>query len=446
MKRYLALLFISISFLSKSQGIHIPDNHFKIYLLEDSTINTNGDNIISIEEAENYEGSIFLEMKSVRSLKGIEHFIRLTYLNISSNHLTKLDLSRNNALQYLDCSRNNIKEIDLREKNDLIYFDCSKNNLASIDVQRMSNLETLKCKRNRLMQLNITGNHQLSYLDCGLNKLTNLEVKHLPNLEYLMCESNDLKELNVSFNKQLQVFNCSGNKFSTNLDLSWNKKLVYINCKSNCHIPIVFIASRELESCCYNKSPYTHWFVKTNNALGQNRMEENLSDSIVIWNNEMRTSVLRKEIPKLFYYSSERGAFYAGVTNQYELSCYSLGGELKRYGSINSPWLSASVYTNYRHLFVGQNTTIPSNAVSIGAHASILGLEATSYFTRDQQLYYLTPKIGFDTGSFSFFYGYSLSLNKSDFKGVYGHNVSFKYSLYLGAFKNIARQTKHYKI
>lgn len=172
---------------------------------------------------------------------------------------------------------------------------------------------------------------------------------------------------------------------------------------------------------------------------------DSLIDSVAYWNEAYRKASLKRALRELFsinsYYETYEG-FFVGVTNQYELTRYSLGAEVKVYGAVYTPLLSASIYTNYRHLFGTEALDIPSNAISLGGHCSFLGLEATCYFDRKQTLLYLTPKIGLDMGNISLFYGYSLSLNKSNFKGVYGHNIAFKYQLHLSAYSNHRRRVK----
>jgi|GEM_PF-5927862 len=148
----------------------------------------------------------------------------------------------------------------------------------------------------------------------------------------------------------------------------------------------------------------------------------------------LRKSNNRQTFSDLFFSEMEDG-IYCGVTNHFELLTYAIGGELKFYESYYSPFFSGSVYLNQRHLFNSETSSIPSNVTSIGIHFTIFGLEANCYYNKASTLLYLTPKIGYDRGNFSIFYGYSLPLNHSTYTQNYGHSISVKLELYLSAFK-----------
>ena len=148
----------------------------------------------------------------------------------------------------------------------------------------------------------------------------------------------------------------------------------------------------------------------------------------------------------MFNNNSHYAFLHVGITNHYELSSYGLGGEVKLYGSfLQSTLLSGSIYANYRHLYTTK--IVPSNGISLGVHLFIFGMETTCYFDRDNiPLFYLTPKLGFDTGSFSLFYGYSVSLKSWNFQGAKSHNLSLKYHLYLDGFKYHKSRVKTNKV
>ena len=98
--------------LAQAQTVNIPDNNFRNALLQ-SGIDTNGDNLIQLTEAQVVD-SLFLADKSIFSLTGIKEFENLIYLDCSGNYLTELDLDDLSKLVYLDC-----------RANDLIAFDPS---------------------------------------------------------------------------------------------------------------------------------------------------------------------------------------------------------------------------------------------------------------------------------------------------------------------------------
>ena len=87
------------------------------------------------------DGLLFAGLE-IESLDGIEHFIALTWLDISGNYLTELYLPYNIALTRINASNNNITEVDLRENVNLEHVDLSDNEeLATIDLRANINLQ-----------------------------------------------------------------------------------------------------------------------------------------------------------------------------------------------------------------------------------------------------------------------------------------------------------------
>ena len=84
---------------------NFPDENFRNYLLEQDY---GADGVITEAEVAGIT-DISVYMKNISSLKGIEHFTALEYLNCTSNQLTALDVSKNTALTWLYCCKNQIK-------------------------------------------------------------------------------------------------------------------------------------------------------------------------------------------------------------------------------------------------------------------------------------------------------------------------------------------------
>ena len=84
---------------------NFPDDNFRTYLLSKSYGN---DGILTDEELANVTEMTVAD-KDIASLKGIEHFTALTYLDCSNNKLTELDVSKNTKLTTLRCFCNRIK-------------------------------------------------------------------------------------------------------------------------------------------------------------------------------------------------------------------------------------------------------------------------------------------------------------------------------------------------
>lgn len=131
-------------------------------------------------------------------------------------------------------------------------------------------------------------------------------------------------------------------------------------------------------------------------------------------------------------WSESTSGWYVGAIGAYDMKSPSLGAEAKFYGASHF-LISGSAYGNYRRIYSG-NPELPHTAFGLGVHFLIFGLEGNMYLNSDRNWWYLTPKIGFDNGNFSIFYGYGLPLGPNDLSANYGQSLSVKYSLYLGAF------------
>ena len=174
----------------------------------------------------------------------------------------------------------------------------------------------------------------------------------------------------------------------------------------------------------------TLFFQITLNSFSQDwdKWLENRADSLKTINNKQTLS-------SLFYNTNSDGLIYVGVTNSFEFSSYFIGGEFKLYDSYYTPLFGLAVYSNYRYSPYN-NPQRGFNAISIGANFSLIGMEFSVYFREKHSYVYFNPKIGFDYGSWSVHYGYNFAVSKPKFASVSGHNISFKYYLYMSSLKH----------
>ena len=117
----------------------------------------------------------------------------------------------------------------------------------------------------------------------------------------------------------------------------------------------------------------------------------------------------------------------------HEMNNLALGGEVKYFVGWHFGQLPWSAYSGARYLFTSP-PQLPDAVISIGANASIIGLENNFYLGGDDFLWYLTPKIGFDGGRISVFYGYGIPLIGNDPGRSYRHSFTVKFAVNLSAF------------
>ena len=171
--------------------VDIPDANFKNYLIENFSINTNGDGEIQCEEAEGYFNEINCAELDISDLKGIEAFPFISSLDCSSNLLNSIDLSKNTSLRTLNCSNNNLSAVSLANNVQLYAIDCHGNRLTALDVSHIEGLDELNCSDNLLTSLDISKNTILTSLWCNSNQLVYLNLANGINEDMNRIEAND---------------------------------------------------------------------------------------------------------------------------------------------------------------------------------------------------------------------------------------------------------------
>lgn len=223
-------------------------------------LDTNGDGILSIEEAQTVTELNLNELhklfgQPILSLKGIEYFTNLTlltcygnqiseldvsnntelvYLHVATNKLVQLDVTKNTKLKELYISRNAIKEIDLSGCPDLQKFQSEQcTELTSLDFSKNPELTAISifgCPK--LTVLDFSKNPKLTVAQCYANGLTKLDVANCTALEALNCFDNQLSTLDVANCTALTILDCRGNRL-TSLDVSKATSLWYLMCYRN---------------------------------------------------------------------------------------------------------------------------------------------------------------------------------------------------------------------
>lgn len=176
-------------------------------------------------------------------------------------------------------------------------------------------------------------------------------------------------------------------------------------------------------------------FILSTSSFAYSQVSENTTthkqDSL---QKERLREELKSGISAFFFDHEFDGPFYLGVTNSFDLKSYALGAEFKAYTAGYIPLASISIYGNFKNVMWSFFDGTDFKSVSLGGHFAIFGLEGTMYFRESEKFFYLYPKIGFDYGSLSAFYGYGIPLSDSPFDKSYRNSISIKYFLYLNAF------------
>lgn len=233
--------------------VYIPDANFKAYLVGRADINTNGDDVIQVSEAEAFSGTINVAFHVILDLTGIEAFVNVAELDCHANFIPSIDLSYNVKLEKLNCSHNNLNELllnanvslkelkchenhigqlDLSNNKQLVLLNCEYCFLGVLDVSQTTQLQYLNCEGNGLKTLNVSNNLLLKRLECSHNHLTTLNITHNSFLNELDIHDNQITQLGVNNNLQLNSINCSYNLLSS-LCFSKIEDLTHVTCNGN---------------------------------------------------------------------------------------------------------------------------------------------------------------------------------------------------------------------
>jgi Leucine-rich repeat (LRR) protein len=188
-----------------SQYVTIPDSAF-LYALIGEGVDTDGDSLISINEAEAVNG-LYISNAGIHDMTGIEEFVKLDTLICEINPIYSLDVSNCISLKYLDvshvcgfsgCGKSILKTLDISNNPALEELYCSGNRLTSLDLSGCNSLKKVYCSENDLTRLDISKNTVLTILRCGSNQLTSLDVSTSSELTDIVCYDNLLASLDVS--------------------------------------------------------------------------------------------------------------------------------------------------------------------------------------------------------------------------------------------------------
>ena len=230
---------------------HFPDDEFRAYLSE--FFDRNKDGFLERDEIDDIR-VIRIGSSNVRTIKGIEYFVKLeelyinlaqiTELDVSHNYyletldirhlpITKLDITTNIRLKNLTCRWCQLGTLDLKNNFDLETLKLSKNGLSKLDVSNNVNLTQLICQDNQIRYIDVRQNTRLENLGLSHNFLLDIDVSCNTSLKYLTLEGNpDLSEIDVSNNTELEALLIADDKIKK-LDIRQNKKLAHLDCNDN---------------------------------------------------------------------------------------------------------------------------------------------------------------------------------------------------------------------
>ena len=187
--------------------------------------------------------------QGICSLKGIECFKSLVYLDCRNNQITSLDFSSNPKLEVARCYRNKLSSVNVTANAKLKILGLSAGNasdghLTLIDVSNNPLLELLEVKYQPLTAIDVSQNPNLNWLTCDYTPVTSLDLSNHTSLEYIYAQNcSNLVSLNLTNTPNLSslYLNASGLERvdvsdHTKLNCLWlsnSPNLTYLDCSGN---------------------------------------------------------------------------------------------------------------------------------------------------------------------------------------------------------------------
>lgn len=181
MKNILYLLFfIVVSYKATSQITYIPDPLFEQELI---TQNIDSDGVVNgqilTSDALTVTSLMIYDVignngEYISDLTGIEAFINLESLIVSTTMIEELNVSTLVNLKYLDCVDNALTSIDVSNNVLLEYLDITSggdlfpfNSFSEIDLSNNPNIHTLKASGVSKVNLNNNNNNENMFINIG---------------------------------------------------------------------------------------------------------------------------------------------------------------------------------------------------------------------------------------------------------------------------------------
>jgi len=210
---------------------NFEDDNFRQVVLDafdlDGNKSLSASEINKVDELQFYYGG-----EGIKSLKGIEHFTALKRLQVRSEDIKSIDISKNTLLEEVELINCGLTRLDLSKNVKLKELNVRDNSLNSLDIRNNVALTHLYCQNNKMTSLTLGNNSELRYVDCSANALTALDFSSVEHLYSLKCQDNPLKSLWFGENYTLSSLDCSNGQL-TSLDVSRHTALRYINCTQN---------------------------------------------------------------------------------------------------------------------------------------------------------------------------------------------------------------------
>ncbi len=284
------------------------------------------DKQLSSIKSVSYSGYNKSDSEKIKSTTGIEKLTSLTSLELNSNNIDNIDLSKNTSLTSLLLDSNKISGIDLSKNISLtvLALDVSKlsnidlskntaltelclitNNIVNIDLSKNTSLTSLLLDSNKISNIDLSHNTSLTELELEADNISNIDLSKNIALEKLILEHSNLSNINLShntyltelhlYNNNLSSIDLSKNTNLTSLDLSDNN-LSNIDLSKNTSLTVLSLSNNKISNINLNKNTALINLNLQNNNLSNIDLSKNTELTILeLYNNPLKLNAYVKE-------------------------------------------------------------------------------------------------------------------------------------------------------
>ena len=178
----------------------VPDDAFESYLEANGMGNgIANDNYVTTANISS-KTSLVMSEQSISDLTGIEDFQSLTFLLVTGNNLTSVDLSNNTTLQTLYLDDNPLASVDISALTNLTSLNIGYNTtMSSLDVSNNVLLETLWLTGNTNMStIDVSNNTALKLMHLARTRnFLSIDLKNNPNLISFYAFDSDVESVDL---------------------------------------------------------------------------------------------------------------------------------------------------------------------------------------------------------------------------------------------------------
>lgn len=237
--------------------------------------------------------------QAVNDAQGIEHLVNLRYLTFQKGNLTSVDLSKNSKLEHLNLTTNKLTRLNLSNQPNLEWLDASHNNsLTELNISSCINLRSIQASENNLATLDLSTNAKLDYIGVAWNNFKTIDLSHCPELINAELGWNQMSTIDLSKNAKLRNFSINCNREFSTLDITHTPELEEVHAFGT-----------KLEKLDTTKNPKLTYLSVKNNRLKRLDLKNNTElTHLFLDQNQLETLDVSNNL-KLIYFSYDVASF-----------------------------------------------------------------------------------------------------------------------------------------